>query len=349
MLFTLERDSHIQETDQRYKLLFDNSVDGIAIWDVSMKIRQVNKALQKLSGYSEAEFSRLSLLNLLTPLSQDIVKERRDLLFANNELKPAEVELITNYGKIIPVEVNSKRIECDGNTCILSHIRDISERKNLEHRINQIMVETEERERERISVQLHDDLGPLLSTMKIYIESLSQDMPIKDKQEAKSRVLHLCKEAINTTREISNNLSPNVLTHYGLSPAIENIIKRQPDDYLISFSNNLFNKRFMQMEEMVIYRIVYELLHNSIRHGKPKNIYIQLQLKDNVLSLSFKDDGCGFDLLESEIKNFEGIGLKNILHRVKLLRAHYSIKSKKGKGFYFEMKAPVILIENSNG
>jgi signal transduction histidine kinase len=113
-------------------------------------------------------------------------------------------------------------------------------------------------------------------------------------------------------------------------------------DFLnISFNQNLENKRFNQSTEIVIYRIVKELVNNTIKHAKANNIDLKIFDEENTIRLQYSDNGIGFDL-DATVGNTQGsIGLLNIMSRVKTVNGKYKISSSKGDGFRFELTIPV--------
>ena len=139
-------------------------------------------------------------------------------------------------------------------------------------------------------------------------------------------------EAIRSVREISNNMSPQVLMDFGLAQGIRNFISRIKSLHTIeeiSFETNLYDDRFDNDIEVVLYRVVCELINNSLKHSHCTNIEVVLMLKNNSLELRYRDNGCGFDLNSSALA---GMGLSNITSRIDSLNGALSINSSEGNG-----------------
>ena len=138
-------------------------------------------------------------------------------------------------------------------------------------------------------------------------------------------------EAIRSVREISNNMSPQVLEDFGLSRGVHNFISRLQSfyDVEIEFRSGIHDERFDHNVEVVLYRVVCELINNSLKHSGCKNIDISLLLKGSTIELCYHDNGCGFDTTTAMSK---GMGLSNITSRISSLNGDLQIVSSVGSG-----------------
>jgi two-component system NarL family sensor kinase len=212
-----------------------------------------------------------------------------------------------------------------------------SEKKylELENMLPQIVLEMEEKERKRFAKDLHDGLGPLLSSIKIYVNELQDaDTSEDEKKEMLRYVNELIDEAVNDTRTIANNLMPSIIADYGLVKALKNFCdKLQASKAVnISFSPEILHQRFDKTLEIILYRIVLELINNTIRHASAKNIEIHLFETDKELELNYKDDGTGFDVRKVMSREDRGLGLSNIQHRMQSVNGRCEFRSEPGKG-----------------
>jgi len=201
------------------------------------------------------------------------------------------------------------------------------------------IIQTEEKERNRIARELHDGLGPVLTTLKMSVSSMvDSDKPVdKDILLNTERVID---EAIKAMKEISDNLSPFILEHFGLATAIKKFTEKINENKTIqiSFNSNIFGKRFNTNIEIVLYRTVCELINNTLKHAKATSININLSVINKSLDLLYDDDGEGFDINES-IKSKQGRGLQNMLTRIESVDGYINMeKKKKGFGAYISIK-----------
>ncbi len=334
-------DNAIRESELKFRNIFDNSSDSIAIMDENFRFREVNNITLKKIGYSLEELLNISPLDIISNKDKAKTIERINQILSGQEVPPTEMEFISKQKTVIPVEINSKLIDYEGKKAILSVIRDITERKQFEKKIIDTIIITEEKERENFAKNLHDEIGPLLSSIKMYVNSL-QTMPGKEKYDFIIQQLQdILKEVIQSTKEISNALNPQILSVYGLNAAIESFINHISQIYSINFETNLENYRFHELIEISIYRIVKELINNTMKHSGGKSIFISLNYIDEMLELVYTDDGRG---LPAEFVNNQephGMGISNIISRIQALNGTYSFKNLPEKGMSFECKVPV--------
>lgn len=208
------------------------------------------------------------------------------------------------------------------------------DRLRTERRVLNAIINTEENERRRFANDLHDGLGPILSTVKMSVSSLSDRISDPDGIEILKNTNHLVNEALNTIKEISDNLSPHVLSNFGLTSAISAFTTKinQTGIVKINFKSNMENYRLENDKEVVIYRASCELINNAIRHSGASHIEIELNKHEKFVTLHFYDNGRGFDPSLLRKDDVKGMGLSNIETRVKSVEGVFVIESTKGKG-----------------
>ncbi len=208
------------------------------------------------------------------------------------------------------------------------------DRQRMEKRVLNAIINTEENERKRFAKDLHDGLGPILSTIKMSLSSLGQRVKDESGVIVLNNTNHLINEAISTIKDISNNLSPHVLTNFGLSSAIGAFTTKINHTKAIEiiFKSNMENQRLENDKEVVIYRAVCELINNSILHSGASRIEIELNKHEKFVTLQFSDNGRGFDTSQLSQEDLKGMGLSNIETRVKTVEGVFILESTPGKG-----------------
>jgi len=209
-----------------------------------------------------------------------------------------------------------------------------TDRLRSERRVINAIINTEENEKKRFAKDLHDGLGPLLSTVKMSLSALNDKIKDQNGQEILLNTNHLVNEAIGTLKEISNNLSPHVLTNFGLSSAISAFTTKInfTKAIEIEFNTNMEKRRIESDKEVVLYRAVCELINNSIQHSGASKIEIELNKHGKFVTLQFNDNGRGFDSAILETEDNEGMGLANIETRVRSVEGAFILESTAGKG-----------------
>jgi len=209
-----------------------------------------------------------------------------------------------------------------------------TDRLKTERRVINAIINTEENEKKRFAKELHDGLGPLLSTVKMSLSALNGKITDTAGIEILQNTNHVVNEAINTIKEISNNLSPHVLTNFGLSSAINAFTSKvnKTGALEIDFKSNMEGVRLDNDKEVIIYRAVCELINNSLIHSGASKVEIELNKHDKFVTLQFSDNGRGFDTSILGTEDCKGMGLSNIDTRVKSIDGVFFIESSKGKG-----------------
>ena len=205
------------------------------------------------------------------------------------------------------------------------------QRTLLNKRILTAVLRTEEKARSRFSKELHDGLGPLLSSAKMSLTALSRDEHNAEQREIIDNTTYVIEEAIRSLREISNNLSPHVLNDFGLARGVQNFIDKSVamHDVKIRFTTNLRSERYDTDVEVILYRVICELINNSLKHSGCTAINLSLSQNGSELTLDYSDNGRGFN---PQAMMDCGMGLSNISSRINSLGGSCSITSSKGKG-----------------
>ncbi len=208
------------------------------------------------------------------------------------------------------------------------------DRMKTEKRVISAIINTEENERKRFAKDLHDGLGPLMSTVKMSLSALGEKIKDPTDSVILNNTNHLINEAINTLKDISNNLSPHVLSNFGLSSALSAFIAKinQTRAIEVEFKSNMENTRLESEKEVVMYRAACELINNSILHSGASRIEIELNKHEKFITLQFYDNGRGFDTASLESEDTKGMGLSNIDTRVKSVDGVFILESNPGKG-----------------
>jgi signal transduction histidine kinase len=208
------------------------------------------------------------------------------------------------------------------------------DRQRTEKRVLNAIINTEENERKRFAKDLHDGLGPILSTVKMSVSALNERIKDPSGTVILNNTNHLVNEAIATIKDISNNLSPHVLSNFGLSSAIAAFTTKinQTRAVEIIFKSNMENIRLENEKEVVMYRAVCELINNSILHSGASRIEIELNKHEKFVTLQFSDNGRGFDTSSLNNEETKGMGLSNIETRVKTVEGVFVLESNPGKG-----------------
>ena len=188
-----------------------------------------------------------------------------------------------------------------------------------------LLVSTQEAERERIARDIHDGIGPLLTTAKLKLSSSSVTGP------AKEEIRQLLGEVIAEIRRISSNLMPAVLRDFGPGEALNQLVEeiRKSTDIRFRYVNDLPDESQLTKEEgIALYRIAQEAINNTLKHAEATEVVMSLTEFDDQVVFYYKDNGRGLAAGQTEVGS--GRGLKNIRERIRILGGSVRIYSKQG-------------------
>ncbi|MGL5681432.1 MAG: sensor histidine kinase [Marinifilaceae bacterium] len=215
---------------------------------------------------------------------------------------------------------------------IFQFLRRLDELRNeTEKKVLSAVIKTEEQERQRFAKELHDGIGPLLSVIKMLVSGLDSARDSEMNEKIKQNLLQAVDEAVIGVRNVSANISPHILNNFGLHDAVDSFIKKigQTNQYTITFTSNIQKKRFVYNVEVIMYRVICELINNTLKHADANAIVIDLHQEEQVLYLEYIDNGKGFNVEE---QSSSGMGLENMRYRLNSGNGDIQIRSEKGRG-----------------
>lgn len=220
---------------------------------------------------------------------------------------------------------------------LLHELRHLEEEKKM--MAARSLIEGQEDERRRIAKELHDGLGVLLSAAKIQVSSIKLDNLAS--RSLINKASSLLDQAAGDVRKISHNMMPGLLTKFGLYEAIRDLTDKISEGEQLSASCTINGSedRLAENTEIMLYRIIQELINNTLKHANADSIKIEIQVLQNQIDIKYSDNGTGFDVTKMLAQ--KSIGLQSISSRLNFLEGQLNIKSSKGEGTVFHMKIPL--------
>lgn len=334
----MKRDQHglnYKSDDVFLETILSDAPFGVVCLDASGVITLVNRQaydLLELSG----DFASATGRNFL------------DCISGIPELHDAVKDSVINPGRSFQLEsipckagyVNIRSKPLLG-ACLVT-IQNITSLRETESRILAAMIKGQEDERKRMSGEIHDGIGPLLSAVRINIESIlfyAAGSLGQRVVEDLSAIIGILDETIRDLRTLSHNLVPGILEDFGLVPALKDLCDKfgRPGQAAIRFNCN-FEDRLDEKYELALYRIAQELVNNAVRHSGAAAIHVQLIRHPDHMILAVEDNGKG---MFPGDQTGGGIGLKNVSARVKALGGNLMIDSKRDKGCSVTVEIPI--------
>jgi PAS domain S-box-containing protein len=293
----------LRESEERYRELFENAKDAIYVQDLKGIYISINRAAEKLSGYDRSEVIGKHFEQFVAPEYLPLVRTNFAKKLIDQEQTAYEVEVIAKDGRRVPVELNSTVIFKHGVPVGIQGIaRDIAERKRTESALrnySRLLIEAQEAERQHIARELHDQIGQVLTAIRINLQTIGTSCETEESQVLIDQGITIIDSALEQVRNLSFELRPSLLDGLGLVAAL----RWYSDQYSrrtgirTKTSTNLPEGQTRLREELetACFRIAQEALTNVVRHAKAKNVFISLRKLDHKVLLSIRDDGIGFD------------------------------------------------------
>ena len=221
------------------------------------------------------------------------------------------------------------------------HLQTI--RNSYQHDLLLATIQAEERERARIGNDLHDGIGSSLAAAKMLLAQLAYSASTTaHEQEVVATVEGILGDSLHDIRHISQNLHPAVLAKFGLGQALHNL----GSTCTHAFTNGLevlveLDAALPEAQELALYRIVQEAISNALKHAQAASMRVQLLQHPGGLTLTIRDDGCGFDYAQVQAGHPAGLGLKSLAARASLLNATLRLESAPGQGTSVQLTMPL--------
>ncbi len=346
----------LRKSEGRFRTLVTTAPDGIVLTDPHGNIIELNEAFANILGYDRDELLGHKMPDFL-PADKEMEEstELSEFLKKESGIRNTEFTAITKRGKKVPVELSLELSKDSyGNVInLIAVIRDITERKKFENELKKsrelmrnraIHLESaREEERKRIAFEIHDELGYLLTALKLDSSWLSQKIETKEPNlvERFDRMEELIETTIKKVRTISTKLRPSILDHFGISAAIEwqaNEFQRRTGIRCI-LSTDVKELKLQDDHATAIFRIFQETLTNVTRHAKASRVDVDLHLNNGSLNLVVRDNGVGIP--KEKLSSSTTFGLLGMSERANFMGGTVNIDSKQNKGTRIFLTVPV--------
>jgi PAS domain S-box-containing protein len=237
----------------------------------------------------------------------------------------------------VQTDVTALRQQEDQHTELNAKLRQLSMK----------MIGAQEEERSRIARDLHDQVGQILTALKLQLASLSKRERIDAPPAAMAMSIELAEEALRHTRDLSASLHPHLLDDLGLLAAMRWLIDRfiRPSIADVELRCILAPSRGPQASELVAFRVVQEALTNVIRHASATRVGVILETADGQLTIEILDDGVGFEAGETwfDLQRATSLGMTNMRDRVNEIGGELRVQSTPGVGTSLRVRLPWVL------
>ncbi|MDB5131311.1 MAG: putative signal transduction histidine kinase [Mucilaginibacter sp.] len=337
-----QAEQRLIETNERLRMTLEASATGT--WEIDLKNQRLyfDENSYSILGLESWAFDGRyeTFFKLLHPEDRQTFKTQ--LLLAVNEEKDldAEFRLILNLTGLRFVAARGHSVRQDpGSFRFVGIIIDITEKKKLQHEADELRanyqksimtagLQAQEKERKRISDALHDSVAQMLYGIRLSLQNNGAEQSMDNFSD----VSKLLNEAITEIRNISFELAPSILTDFGLVESIKEMAKRlNGKSFSVVVKSQGSEERFKPDLEISAFRIIQELINNSIKHGNATETVVKINLMAQCIIISVSDNGTGFNLKTSDYLT-RGSGLLSIKNRVGIFNGSFDIRSGIDKG-----------------
>jgi PAS domain S-box-containing protein len=333
--------TELRKSEANHRLIFQKSaLAQLICTQDDLRIVKVNQATLELYGYSEAELLRLGVRQLRLPADQPALDER--VAEALQAEKPPKyiVTHVTKDGAQVIIEVSAAKMDYDGVPSFLISLSDHTRRAHLEREIEDLRLtakmrilkatlDGQEKQREEIARELHDNINQVLGSICLLLSLLRTD------DATKAEIIATSKESVNycieEIRRLSYSLTPPSLNKVSLKESIEHLLSKIifTKGELVKFETVGLDEKFLtEGLKVTVYRIIQEQMNNIVKYASASDILVRLTQNNHNLTLLIEDNGVGFDVKAKR----QGIGLTNITSRAELYNGQAIIESSPGRG-----------------
>lgn len=339
----------LRQSEELYCAVVTQTADPIYLIDLENRyLMESNSAFQRLLGYTPEELKELTIYDLVAHERENINYHIEQVISQKQHFH-GERRLRRKGGTLLDVEVTANLITYAGRKVICAVARNISERKRAEQALQESekklrllsshLLTAQEKERKRISIEIHDELGQSLLALKLQLRAIEKKLgkdQVALRDDCKSTLKYI-DQTIENVRRLSRDLSPSILEDLGLTAALRWLIEDFAKHYnSINISIDLMeiDNLFFQEGQIIIYRIFQEALTNIVKHAHATHIYVVINKQDGNVCFSVEDDGKGFDVEQIFTRHApeKGLGLAAMDERIRMLGGLLDIKSQKGRG-----------------
>jgi len=333
--------SAVRDREERLRAILETAVEGIITIDERGLIESFNAAAERIFGYTAAEVAGKNVSMLMTTPHQEqhdgYLESYRHTGHARIIGIGRETQARRKDGTLFPMDLSVSEVRLSDRRLFTGFVRDITERKQLEKQI----LEISEREQRRIGQDLHDGLCQHLAGIEMLSEVLAKKLkPVSRNGSARAdEIARAVREAISQTRLLARGLSPVTLEAEGLMSALAELALNTEKMFRVRCQFDYAEP--VQFHDHAaathLFRIAQEAVSNAIKHGKARQIVIQLREEPSQLTLRVTDDGVGFP------KNFagaKGMGLRIMQNRIGMVGGNLSIERNPGGGTRVIFNAP---------
>lgn len=351
-------EADLKSSEQKYKMLFEkNPMPMMMVALPEYKLVDVNDSAQRKFRYSREEFGKIDLRSLRN-VPEEFRAEIEIDTSMRGETQLGVLEMKDREGRIILMDIVTDDIFFQEKPVRLILFNDVTQEQISKDKLadsyesirqlTEYLQNIREEERMHISREIHDELGQLLTVLKMDVSWLNKkiDAPEGPVRNKIAELLALIDTTVKTVRRIASELRPTLLDDLGLQAAMEWHLEEfeRRSGIVHTFDPPASEIQIADNLKIGMFRILQESLTNVARHSGAKNVHVSLKQVDNDVILTVIDDGHGFDEEKTKKKTLGLLGMKE---RSNVMGGNYVLSSQPGKGTTVQVTVPVPVAKES--
>ncbi len=327
----------LRVSEERYRSVFSSATDGLLLIGEDDRILQANPAACRMHGWEPDALDGTEITELITPGSRHLYRAFKDRQEGAGVFRADAVHQRKD-GTLIDVEVRGSRFSTDAERRMLAIVTDVTERKRVVERLGLLSrkaLMAQEEERARVSRDLHDELGQLLTASRFelgWLQRHTAEMP-EEASNALGRTVEAVEKSADELRRICRGLRPPLLDDLGLEPAIRLLAQEfeERTGLKVDLETQMDESIDVSKEvALCAYRIAQEAFNNISRHADARSVDVSLVGSSKEVMLSVYDDGRGFEVEEPSADG--GVGITGMRERTSLVGGSLEIRSAPSQG-----------------
>jgi PAS domain S-box-containing protein len=344
----------LRASEERYRSVFASATDGLLLIGDDDRIAQANPAACTMHGWEPGALDGVEVFKLITPASRHLYQAFKNRPDAAGIFRAAAIHQRTD-GTLIDVEVRGSRFRMGETRRMLAILTDVTERNRAVQRLGTLSrkaLMAQEEERARVSRDLHDELGQLLTASRFelgWLQKHAAEMP-DEVSNALARAIEAVEKSADELRRICRGLRPPLLDDLGLEPAVRLLAQEfeERTGLQVDMETQLDETSPVTMEvALCTYRVLQESLNNINRHANARDVDVSLVGGSDELLLSVYDDGKGFDV--EALEGDGGVGIVGMRERASLVGGIIEIRSAPSQGTRVVLRVPLSDANLENG
>ncbi|WP_421871753.1 PAS domain S-box protein [Marinoscillum sp.] len=336
-------EEQIRSTKERLDAAIESAVLGVLDWDMIHDRIDVNNKYYEVIGWNPENYTP-TVQNFLNELIHP--QDRESMKSSFRKIYEGKVQdlnhsyrILNQKGEVQWLSIRGTiRFAEDRPVRMIGIIQNITDHVNQDKMLMQATINAQEKERERISREIHDGLQQTLVTAMFNLESVKSNAALIEPYASRlERGIEYVNKGIAESRNIAHQLLPRAIKDFGYGEAVQSLLAGIQDRIAVQYYDNLKGERLCEELELNLFRITQEALSNIVKHSEATKVIVQLIAVDKNVILSIEDNGKGFD---ADLKNCKTNGLNSIHSRATALGGLAQIDSMPGKGSLLLINIP---------